>query len=177
MSLTYKTRGIILKSKQYKEADRLYTVYTVDFGKQVFRAQAVKKINSKLAGHLEPLTISNLFIAEAKGFKKIAGAQAIANFLNIKCDLQKLNYVLYCIEVFDSLVKENEKDTELYKLLKNFLFWCNNNRITMLEAKGFILKLLKLLGYQSESIVKVKDINSLLKMQLNKDLQTEKFLV
>lgn len=177
MSLTFKTNGIILKSKDFKETDRLYTIYTANYGKQILRAQAVKKMNSKLAGHLEPLSKTNLFIVEAKGFKKIAGAQMLNNYHNIKQDLQKLNYTLYCLEIFDALVKENEKDEELYKLLENFLFWSNTNKVTILTSKSFIIKLLKLSGYLSKSVVRIKDIDKILKMHLNKALQTEKFLV
>lgn len=177
MSLTFKTAGIILKARDYKETDRIYTVYTKDYGKQILRAQAVKKVNSKLAGHLEPLSKSQLFIADAKSLKKIAGAQIIHNYQNIKNDLTKLNCVLYCLDVFDALISENEKDSDLYNLLENFLSWGNNNKITALTIKSFILKLLKILGYQSGSIVKVKDIDGLLKMHLSRDLHSKKFLV
>lgn len=148
MSLTFKTQGIILKAKDYKETDRIYTIYTKDYGKQILRAQAARRINSKLAGHLEPLSQAQLFIAEAKGLKKIAGAQTIRNYQHIKQDLIKLNEVLYCLDAFDALIADNEKDQKLYELLEDFLQWSENNKINLLTIKSFVLKLLKILGYQ-----------------------------
>ena len=162
MSLTFKTPGIILKAKDYKETDRLYTIYTKDFGKQILRAQAVKKVNSKLAGHLEPLSQSQLFIAEARGLKKIAGAQTMQNYQHIKQDLVKLNEVLYCLDVFDALIAEHEKDQELYKLLENFLQWSEDNKINLLTIKSFILKLLQILGYQPIIIKYPKNLAKIL---------------
>lgn len=148
MSSTFKTEGIILKAREYKEIDRIYTVYTKKCGKQSLRAQAVRKINSKLAGHLEPLSQAQLFIAEAKNLKKVAGAQTIKNYRQIKQDLARLNEVLHCLEIFDVLVADNEKDEELYALLEDFLSWSDDNRINLLTVKAFIIKLLRILGYQ-----------------------------
>ena len=53
----YKTNAIILKRENIFEADRLYHIYTEDFGKIRTIAGGVRKINAKLAGHLEPFNL------------------------------------------------------------------------------------------------------------------------
>lgn len=150
MALTFKTKGIVLKARDYKDADRLYTIFTIDHGKLVLRAQAVKKINSKLAGHLEPLNLVDLFIAQAKGFNKIGGAQTIKSYSDIKKQIEKIDDVGYCIKVLDEIVLEEEKDEEIFNLLLEFLDWVNQNKINDLVVKSFILKLFNILGHQPD---------------------------
>ncbi|MFA6027779.1 MAG: DNA repair protein RecO [Patescibacteria group bacterium] len=150
MSVTLKTEGIVLKSVDYREADRLYTIFTKDYGKLVLRAMGVKKINSKLAGHLEPLTRSSLFIAQARGYSKIGGAQILCSYSRLKKDYAKLQGVNYCLLVFNDLVLEQNKDAAIYVLLKDFLSFCDRNKINALILQSFILKLLHELGLKPD---------------------------
>lgn len=54
---TYQTNAIVLKRENIFEADRLYHLYTEDFGKVKAIAGGVRKINAKLTGHLEPFNL------------------------------------------------------------------------------------------------------------------------
>ena len=51
---TYQTNAIVLKRENIFEADRLYYLYSENFGKIRAIAGSVRKIKAKLAGHLEP---------------------------------------------------------------------------------------------------------------------------
>ena len=74
MSKTYQDKAITLKRIDIKEADRLFVFYTKEHGKVEAVARGVKKINSKMAGHLEPLGIVDLMIARGKSIDQVAGA-------------------------------------------------------------------------------------------------------
>jgi len=77
----YKTNAIILKRVDIFEADRLYHIYTENFGKIRTIAGGVRKINAKLAGHLEPFNVvwtelitkknGDLFITTALSYGKL----------------------------------------------------------------------------------------------------------
>lgn len=77
----YKTNAIILKRVDIFEADRLYHIYTENFGKIRTIAGGVRKINAKLAGHLEPFNLvwaelitkknGDLFITTALSYGKL----------------------------------------------------------------------------------------------------------
>jgi len=56
----YRTQGFILKKADAGEADRLFTVYTKDFGKLELLARAVRKIKSKLRAGLEIFYLSEM---------------------------------------------------------------------------------------------------------------------
>lgn len=83
---TYQTSAIILKRVDIFEADRLYHIYTESFGKIRTVAGGARKINSKLAGHLEPFNLvwaelitkknGDLFITTALSYGKLLNKNA-----------------------------------------------------------------------------------------------------
>ncbi len=54
---SYQTNAIILKRENAFEADRIYHLYTEEFGRIKALAGSVRKINAKLTGHLEPFNL------------------------------------------------------------------------------------------------------------------------
>ena len=83
----YQTNAIILKKENIFEADRLYHLYTEDFGKVKAIAGGVRKINAKLSGHLEPFNLvwvelmtkknGDLFITTALSHKSLLDTNAV----------------------------------------------------------------------------------------------------
>ena len=64
---TYQTNAVVLKREDIFEADRLYYLYTEDFGKVRAIAGGVRKINAKLTGHLEPFNLVWVELMTKKG--------------------------------------------------------------------------------------------------------------
>lgn len=52
MEQNQKVQGIVLRSRDYKEADQLVTIYTRELGKVTVQARGVKKTASKLRSGL-----------------------------------------------------------------------------------------------------------------------------
>ncbi|MFH0819106.1 MAG: DNA repair protein RecO [Patescibacteria group bacterium] len=148
MAITFKSPGVIITYKDYKEADRLYTIYTLNYGKLHLRAVGVKKIKSKLSGHLEPLCESDLFMAKSKTISIIGGARIINSHKKIKLDIDKIRIINYCLAIFNDLVLEEQADEELYCLLTGLLDFANSYSINELIEISFVLKLLNNLGLQ-----------------------------
>ena len=58
----YQTEAIIIKKIKLGEADRILTLYTPHLGKIRAVAKGVRRPRSKMAGHLELLTHSLIFL-------------------------------------------------------------------------------------------------------------------
>ncbi|MBU0731385.1 DNA repair protein RecO [Patescibacteria group bacterium] len=170
MAQSIKTIGIILRSRDAKDANRLYTIYTKDYGKVRCQAQAAKKSTSKLAGHLEPFCLTEVFIAKGKGFDRLAGAAQVECFYNLKKDYEKINLASYLCEIYDQLIKEGEADPELFELLKNNLVLMNGDSVNELMIKASVLKLLSKLGYTPD-LRQRTDINKVLRFLVGADLK------
>jgi len=149
------TIAIILNSRPYRENDSLINIYTLEFGKLSLVARGTKKLASKMAGHLEPLSLVKLMIIKGKGFDYIGGALAQDCRLGIREDLNKIYYAGRIIAFFSSLVKDNEKDERLFSLLEKYLELIDlepvfDKETGILFFLRFSLSFLSELGYKPE---------------------------
>lgn len=145
-----KTKGIILRKKDYHENDRLFIIFTEDLGKIQAIGRGARKIKSKMAGHLDLLMIVDLMLARGLNFFQIAGATIAQNFSALKEDLEKVNIGCYFLSLVDQLTKLEQKDEKIFKLLMEALTALDhlsiNGRPDIWQI-AWRLKLLKLLGY------------------------------
>lgn len=123
MDTTFPSKAIILNRHNWREADRLVSVYTPEFGKLSLLARGACKLNSKLAAHLEPISLSQILIIKGKGFDYIGSALMLDSFSEIKKDLNKLYFAGRALDFFNRLVKEGEGDASLFYWLEK---WLNN---------------------------------------------------
>jgi DNA repair protein RecO (recombination protein O) len=156
VAMNFKYNGVILNKFDVGETDRLYTVYTLEAGKIRVKAIGVKKPNAKLAGNLEPLTQSEIFLARGRGRGNITGAITLNNFLTIKSNISAIQKVFYVFGIFNRLITEEEKDERIFELLLDYLEAMdrlageNNDYKLDIITLGFLFKLLLNLGYGIE---------------------------
>jgi len=151
MRETTNISAIILNRCAFKECDTRVTLYSPEMGKLELVARGTKKLKSKLAGHLEPITLSEIMIVPGKQFDYIGTADSSDSFINIKNDLDKLVLAGKAIGIFNSLVKEGEKDGGIFRLLLDFFNFLNKKDLRIKHPEFFynffIYKLLSGLGY------------------------------
>ncbi|MDP2651251.1 MAG: recombination protein O N-terminal domain-containing protein, partial [bacterium] len=70
----YTSRSLVLSAQPLREADRIYSVLTRDFGLVKATAGGVRKEESKLRGALEPLSVSSISFVKGKEFWRITSA-------------------------------------------------------------------------------------------------------
>ncbi len=162
--MTRLLEGIILRKQDYRENDRLFVIYTDELGKIEAVAKGVRKIKSKMAGHLELFSVVNLMVAPGKIYYQIAGADRVKNFLDIKSDLGKTVLASFALEIVDIFTKPGHPDEKTYKLLREFLKVLDEEKKKdflkiYILTKFFSLKLLAFLGWTPElySCVKCKN--------------------
>jgi len=114
----YKTEGIILKSADLGQLDRLLTIYTRGFGKILARAISVRKKEAKLKGLLEPFTYANFLLAKSRTIDIVTDVEAIDSFSYLHKNLESLAYAYYFAELIDKLCIAPERDENLWALLK-----------------------------------------------------------
>lgn len=151
MRETANTSAIILNRCAFRENDTRITLYSQDLGKLELVARGTKKLKSKLAGHLEPITFSEIMIVPGKQFDYIGTANSSDCFLNIKNDLEKLFLAGRAVKIFNKLIKEGEKDSKVFAVIFNFLNLLNKKNLQIKNYEFlynlFVFKLLSGLGY------------------------------
>jgi len=151
MSETFNTKALVLNRHIYCEYDSRVTVYTVDFGKIDLLARGTQKPGSKLAAHIEPLSLVNLMIVKGKNTDYIGSSVISDAYAGIKGDLTKLPAAGSALFAFNRLVRHEEKDEELFNLLLEFLDILDQKpRQADWLLASWSLKFLSALGYQPE---------------------------
>lgn len=87
---SYKTKAIVLAKKDTGEADRIYRVYSYEYGLLIFKAKGSRRIKSKLSPHLELFSESLLFIAKGNQMDVVTGTQTLISRAPIKKSLSKV---------------------------------------------------------------------------------------
>jgi DNA repair protein RecO (recombination protein O) len=146
----YQTPAIVIKKTKLGEADRILTMYTPELGKIQGVAKAVRKPKSKLSGHLEMLSYSQVTLARGRNIDTIIGSQTINPLLAVKNDLDLLSYALYLVEMVNQFTPPETEDPQLFDLLLKTLEDLPVAADRDLLLRHFELHLLKKAGYRPE---------------------------
>ena len=147
---TYKTEAVIIKKTRLGEADSILTFYTPHLGKIQGFARSLRKPKSKMAGHLELLTHSQVLLARGRNIDTITGAQTINSFMPLKTDLDLTSYALYATELVNQFTADNVEDYPLFQLLIETLQSLSNGGDNELILRYFELHLLDMAGYRPQ---------------------------
>jgi len=146
----YNTEAVVLKKTDLGEADSILTLYTPHLGKLRAVAKGVRRPRSKLGGHVELLTYSEMLLAQSQGLDIVTQSQTIESFLPLRDDLWRTSWALYAVELIDRFTAEGEENYPLFKLLVDTLHWLCHARHGEIILRCFELRLLKYLGYQPQ---------------------------
>lgn len=154
---TYHSAAVVLKRQDFKEYDKLLTVYTEKAGKMEVVARGVKKIQSKLAGHLEPFNVIDLVLAKGKYRDKVTGSSIVDNFGGLNSQIEGIFLANYFNECVDLLTRVHQPDQNTFDLIKltyqsidGYLQKNGNGDFQRqyLIILSFLLQLLSLQGFQ-----------------------------
>lgn len=84
------TQGIVLRETNYKEADKILTVLTRDWGKRTVKARGCRRKNSKLTAASQLLVYSELTLSERGEFTTLTEADPLEQFWSVRQDLETL---------------------------------------------------------------------------------------
>lgn len=144
----FKTEGIILKRRNFGEADRILTVFTPDKGKISVLAKGVRRITSRRAGNVELLNRSLMYLHQGKNFWILTEAESLNTYQELKEDLKLSIYAYHIIELVDKLTAENQEDVRIYTELVEVLKRLERNPRQIL-VRAFEAKILSNLGFIS----------------------------
>ena len=146
----YQTEAVVIRKTKLGEADSILTFYTPHLGKIQGFAKSLRKPKSKLAGHLELLTHSQVTFARGRNIDTITGSQTINSFLPLKNDLWLTSCGLYIAELVGQFTAENQENLPVFQLLLETLerLCVENNRDLVLRY--FEMRFLEATGYRPQ---------------------------
>jgi DNA repair protein RecO (recombination protein O) len=143
-----KCQGVVIKTQDYKENDKLVWLYTDTNGKMTTIAKGAKKSKNKLFSVTLPLCYGEFVLFEGKSLAIIQEGKSMQSFQGLLNNLDKLTYSSYMCELIDIAMVEGENNRWLFKEFITTLYLLNTDAIDYeLLIRAFELKLLKATGY------------------------------
>lgn len=149
----FRVEGIIIKRKNYGEADRMLTVFSKRLGKIQVKATGIRRIPSRRASHLELLNHSVLTLYKGFGIPIVTEAQTIEDFSQIKENLTKVGFAYHLCELINGLCAENQEHQSVFDLFKNTLFRLSLKEEIKSIIHEFEIELLSQLGFYRSSTI------------------------
>lgn len=172
---TFKIEGIVLKRRNFGEADRVLTILSKDFGKMQIKAPGVRRIPSRRSSHVELLNFSQFTLySGSKTFMPIiTEAQTLEDFSEVKSDLHKIGIAYYICELINGLCADNQENRQIFFNLKSTFSELAETLDTLSLIKKFEKDLLTELGFWSEAkLLQTQDSQIVMERLLERKLKT-----
>ncbi|MSU54505.1 MAG: DNA repair protein RecO [Candidatus Staskawiczbacteria bacterium] len=136
MATHYTTQGFVFKKKDRADADRIFSVFTNDFGRIEIFAKSIRAIASKLKGGIEVFCVSDIEFIQGKNHKTLTSALLTEKFSNMVTVPEKMEVFAKVACLLDDFIKEQETDQNVYNLVINFFKTLN---ACLLPTSGYRL--------------------------------------
>jgi len=147
-----KVQGIILKSINFKDSDKILTIFTRERGKIQAIANGVRKPRSKNMASTQVFSLSDLVVYKGRNLYNLNQSEIINSYYPLRDDLNKLSYASYIIELTSAGLIEEEVNTKIFGLLLKTLDIILKEEKYELITRAFELKFISYLGYRPHLI-------------------------
>ena len=145
--MTTKVKAIVLKAIDYKDKDKLLTLFSLEQGKIVCSMRGVKSPNAKLKFAKEPFCFGEFILENTKGNNVVTQVEIIDNFFEVTQDIDKFYEGCAILDVVFKLATEQPDYALFIELIKALKCLCYENVKKYYVFDKFMLKIFKNFGY------------------------------
>jgi DNA repair protein RecO (recombination protein O) len=148
---TYRDEGIVVRKKNFSEADKILTLYTKGGGKTTAIAKGARKITSRKVSSSELFVHGVYYFAKGRNMDIVTEAETLNAFSPLREDLQKASLAFYLAEILDSFTAGGQANYPLYRLfLETMSILSRAKKKHNLWVRVFEMKTLHHLGFGPE---------------------------
>jgi DNA repair protein RecO (recombination protein O) len=142
----YKTRGIVIRGRQLGEADRIFTLFTLERGKLDAVAKGVRRPRSHLAGRLEFGNECAFGMHRGRSLDVIVSADIVSAYWTKLVEPERFAVASVAAELVDAFCEPDLALPEVYALFSGMLGAVATSQEPRALLPRFSLRLLELLG-------------------------------
>src|SRR5918993_3075666 len=117
----YKTKGIVLRSMRYGEADRILDLYTPERGLVSTIAKGIRRTKSRFGGRLEPLSCVDFLAYGGRTLDTVTQVEVLRSFHGVRKNLKSLEAAGGMVATVRALSGGDEADRRVFNLLYHAL--------------------------------------------------------
>lgn len=119
--MNYKVNGITLFGVNYRESDKILTLFTLEKGKMGAAARGVRKANAKMKQIAEPFCFTEAIVSEKSGRRTITEINSFDSFYPVRTDVIKYYSGMCALEFTNAFLPEGLVSEAHFVLLIEFL--------------------------------------------------------
>lgn len=148
MAKEYKCDAVVIYSADFREYDKLLTLYAPTFGKRKVILRGCKKPTAKMRYASTPLFYGEFVIVEGKGYDIVKAVDSKKTFFNIPKDYEKYLDACNVLKIVDANGEYNNFRL-LFMLLLTYLSIIDieNSNLDIATSK-FMVEILKMQGFE-----------------------------
>ena len=116
-----KVKGIILKLIDYKEADKLASIFTLEQGVVTVKFKGVRKEKSKLKSACMPFTFAEFNINQTGNSRVVTNLNVIDDFYGILQNYNKTIVGYIILDILKTILPVEKPEQDLFVLTLNAL--------------------------------------------------------
>lgn len=113
--------GIVLKTQDYGEANKIVTLFSREGGKITAMARGSKKPASRLAAITQPFTHGSFLIQQGRGMGTMQQGEQLESYRHIRQDIEATAYASFIVELIDRAVDDRSPQPSIFNLLQHAL--------------------------------------------------------
>ena len=150
MSNQISVKGLVIKTVDYRESDRIITVFTEEMGVVSAMARSARSLKSRKMSATLQYCYSNFILIKRGDFYDVKEAELIESFFDIRKTIDGLALSAYIAEVL-SFVTVAEAERELLRLSLNSLYAIASGKYPLNKVKAaFEIRCATILGFMPD---------------------------
>ncbi|WP_298267659.1 DNA repair protein RecO [Geobacter sp.] len=145
---TSRSEAIVLGAMDYRESDRIVTLFTLQHGKVRGVAKGAKRSMRRFGGALEPFARLGVELVVREGLSSLRGADIVSLYPRIRADLLKIALAGYAVELADRFLPDGAPSPRLFRLLTAYLEHLEQGEAREGDRRFFEANFLNILGYR-----------------------------
>ena len=147
--MIFSDSGVILIRQDFREADRIVSIYTKEHGRLHARLPGVSRPLGKLKALCEPLTFADFRIYTRRNgvIGTVTGGKIHSVFPHIHQDLRRMQLACHCCELLMRLTPLHQPNPAKLDLLVSTLATLDQSGPNHALAAAFTLRLMTLAGF------------------------------
>ncbi|NBI29378.1 DNA repair protein RecO [Chengkuizengella marina] len=145
--MLYKVEGIVIRTVDYGEGNKIIVIYTKEMGKQSIMARGAKKLKSRLSSITQLFTYAEYTYYKKGKMGTLNDGEAIRSFHDLNLDIFKSTYAAYLVELVDRMMDEHEGSSYIFEQLLASLEFIEEGKDPQIITHIFEMKMLELAGY------------------------------
>lgn len=142
-------QAIVLRHADYREHDRMLTLFSPTLGRVEALCRGCKKIGSPLLNCSEWFAFGEYVLYTGKGRMTVVSCHLTESFYALRSDWDKLKYATYMLSVCEAMVQPNEQNVHLFTLLARSLSrLCYQDKDARAVTAAFLLHAAAIGGYR-----------------------------